>query len=429
MIWESKLELVELAKQHEGINAEAGGKCGWFATADNFINFLRSPEGKRMAKKYSEDLINHIYELAKDYADNSRFKWNTCPIVISGKTQTLHIRRRYSWILDDINKNKDKFGLKHKLELHDGFGTRASNGEEYEIQLKEQIIKLVNLAEQNKGLKHYNDLINQSKEFDQCIKDMFNAGAFKGIFNVLEKNSDLNLNKIIITTGKKDTQRNKRGQIIDKNTYEINTTDLKEVLDESGNIIADLTIEPGYGEDPVYISVKMKASQLTGINVYALANEAVYKYSCGDDTISLNDDLFKPYKKFINNFGISFEDLMLKYRELESTGKCDTNIKLIPTYNKKALGIMVQKMIGGNYWYAKPSYAMFVGNKDVGFKFEVEKAYLAKNPSKSLIIDGNINGISCEFVLRTDGRDIFNKSPYRLFVKTDVKSLINKMVE
>ena len=62
-ITESRIELVELAKQREGLNKEAGGKCGWFATADSFINFLHSPAGKKMAKKYSEDLIRYIYIL------------------------------------------------------------------------------------------------------------------------------------------------------------------------------------------------------------------------------------------------------------------------------------------------------------------------------------------------------------------------------
>ena len=388
-------------------------------------------EGKKMAKKYSEELIRYIYDLAADYADNGSFRWDTCPIVISGKTQTLHIRRRYEGILDDVNKQKNKFGLKNKLKLANGFGTRASNGEDYEIQLKEQIIRLVNLIKQNEDVKNYVKLIDQpdefGQEFDQCIKDMFKAGAFKGIFKALKKNPDLDLSKIIATTGKKDTQRNKRGQIINKTTYQINTNDLKEVLEESGDIIADLTITPGYGEKPVYISVKMKESQLTGINIYALANEAVYKYSCGDDTLSLDDAVFKPYKKFINNFGISFKDLMTKYRELETTGKCDTKIKLIPNYNKAALGIMVQKMIGGNYWYAKPSYALFVGCEDAGFNFEVESAHLSKNHSKALTVVGNVNGVPCRFVFRTDGRDLYNKSPYRLFIETNVKALINKM--
>ena len=426
-ITESRIELVELAKQREGLNKEAGGKCGWFATADSFINFLHSPAGKKMAKKYSEDLIRYIYTETSDKADIDGFKWNTCPIIIDGKNEIMSIRRRYHYILDYILKHKHKFGLKVKLELHDGFGTRADKGESYEGELKSQIINLLNFIEQHKNFKNLSTLIHQSKDFDNCIKDMFDGGAFDNILNVLDKNPNLNLDKVIQLTGKKDTRRNKDNQIINTDNFKINTDDITQVLKESGNIISDLTIDVGDG-NPVFVSVKMKESQLTGISVKVLANEMVYDYITNKQSNKLGKE-FDDIRSFIECFGISFDDLMNKYKELENTGKCDTNLKLLNKYDKRSLGICVQKMIGGNYWYAKPKYAKFVGYNDAGFEFDVEKAYLAQNPSKSLYIKGYINNIPCRFVLRTDGKVLFGNLPYRLFIETDVKELINKLEE
>ena len=424
---ESRIALVELAKQREGLNKEAGGKCGWFATADSFINFLHSPAGKKMAKKYSEDLIRYIYTETSDKADVDGFKWNTCPIIIDGKNEIMSIRRRYHYILDYILKHKQKFGLKVKLELHDGFGTRADKGESYEGELKSQIINLLNFIEQHKNFKNLSTLIRQSKDFDNCIKDMFDGGAFDNILNALDKNPNLNLDKVIKLTGKKDTRRNKDNQIINTDTFKINTDNITQVLKESGDIISDLTIDVGDG-NPVFVSVKMKESQLTGISVKVLANEMVYDYITNKQSNKLGKE-FDDIRSFIECFGISFDDLMNKYKELENTGKCDTNLKLLNKYDKRSLGICVQKMIGGNYWYAKPKYAKFVGYNDAGFEFDVEKAYLAQNPSKSLYIKGYINNIPCRFVLRTDGKVLFGNLPYRLFIETDVKELINKLEE
>lgn len=426
-ILESRIALVELAKQREGLNKEAGGKCGWFATADSFINFLHSPAGKKMAKKYSEDLIRYIYTETSDKADVDGFKWNTCPIIIDGKNEIMSIRRRYHYILDYILKHKQKFGLKVKLELHDGFGTRADKGESYEGELKSQIINLLNFIEQHKNFKNLSTLIRQSKDFDNCIKDMFDGGAFDNILNALDKNPNLNLDKVIKLTGKKDTRRNKDNQIINTDTFKINTDNITQVLKESGDIISDLTIDVGDG-NPVFVSVKMKESQLTGISVKVLANEMVYDYITNKQSNKLGKE-FDDIRSFIECFGISFDDLMNKYKELENTGKCDTNLKLLNKYDKRSLGICVQKMIGGNYWYAKPKYAKFVGYNDAGFEFDVEKAYLAQNPSKSLYIKGYINNIPCRFVLRTDGKVLFGNLPYRLFIETDVKELINKLEE
>ena len=426
-ITESRIELVELAKQREGLNKEAGGKCGWFATADSFIEFLHSPAGSKMAKKYSEDLIRYIYTETANFADQDGFKWNTCPIIIDGKREIMGIRRRYHYVLDYILKHKQKFGLKVKMELHDGFGTRADKGEGYEGELKSQIINLLNFIEQYKNFKNLSTLVRQSKSFDDCIKDMFDGGAFDNILNALEKNPNLNLDRVIQLTGKKDTRRNKNNQIINTSTFEINTDNIKDVLKESGSIISDITIDAGVG-DPTFISVKMKESQLTGINVRALDNELVYNYITNKQTNKLGKE-FDNIRSFIECFGVSFDDLMNKYKELEETGKCDTELKLLDNYDKKSLGVCIQKMVGGNYWYAKKDHAVFVGCEDAGFEFSIEKAYLAKNPSKILYIKGTINDISCRFVFRTSGDASFGNLPYRLFIETDVKGLINKLAE
>jgi hypothetical protein len=318
------------------------------------------------------------------------------------------------------------------MDLHDGFGTRADKGEGYESELKDQISSLLNLILQHNGDKDLNNIIKKSDEYHQCIKDMFNGGAFDNILNALKENPNLNLDKAIQLTGKKDTRRNKNNQIINTRTFEINTDNIKDVLKESGSIISDITIDAGDG-DPTFISVKMKESQLTGINVRALDNELVYNYITNKRSNKLGKE-FDNIRSFIECFGVSFDDLMSKYKELEETGACDTDLKLLDDYDKKSLGVCIQKMIGGNYWYAKKDHATFVGYEDAGFEFFIEKAYLAKNPSKILYIKGTINNninnnIPCRFVLRTSGDASFGNLPYRLFIETDVKELINKLAK
>lgn len=430
-ILESDVSKVEFAKQHEGLNIEAGGKCGWFSTAKNMLAFMKTPGGSKLRKKYSEDLIKDIYKLATKETGVEVFDWKNCPITIVGKDSIVHIKRRYPEILDYVLSNRQKYNLKVTMELHDGFGTRAEKGLGYEVKLKQQIIGFLNAVAAMDDLdkRDLKDIINDS-DYDDCVKQMYLGGAFNELIQLLKADGEnINLDDIIQLTGGGDTQRNKNNEIINRVTFEFNSDWDDNMMINSGKIIADISIVHN-NISPIYISVKLNESQLTGINIRVVCNKTVYNYTTNPNSTpeDLKSPEFDNIRNFIEAFGVSFEDLMGKYKKIEmGDDNYDCNLKLNSNYDPTVLGNVVQKMIGGNYWYAKPKGALYVKPNHANFEFKISSAQLSKYPSKAITIIVSVNNVACKFVLRTDGKDIFNKSPYRLFVVTNVNELIKNI--
>ena len=101
--------------------------------------------------------------------------------------------------------------------------------------------------------------------------------------------------------------------------------------------------------------------------------------------------------------------------------KNNGSVRIDANYNPKLLGCLIQKLVGGNYWYTKPEYSIFVNDKNAKLSFNVDKAHVTDS-GKGVNIEGTINGLPCKIIFRTSGSGIW---PYRIFPMINVPKLIN----
>lgn len=315
-----------------------------------------------------------------------------------------------------------------KVEWGDGsmFNNRSIKGLGYEDTIIEELILFIitiHGAHKEKRLTEA-DLNNiVENRMLHHLFPLYLGGALDKVLDMYIKDNSMDLHTVITKTGDKGTQRNRKGQLFDKD-FNITDSDMKDVLEESGSIIADVTIKT---KPEVYISVKMKSSQLSGVNYqYALEkNEDMWNgINAGKSFDDVKDE---PDMKALINFcdvcGIDVEDIYNKYTCIANHEKFDKNIKLGKRYDGKKLGILFQKLVGGNYWYTKPEHVLFVPAENNNWEFTVSKATIAET-GKRISIQGTIEGVAVELEFRTDGHGAW---PYRLFPRTHVPDLISKL--
>lgn len=306
------------------------------------------------------------------------------------------------------------------------FNNRSIKGLGYENTVIEELILFITIiagAHKERKLSETDLKTIVDNKTLYHLFPLYLNGALDGVLDMFIKDPRMDLTTVITKTGNADTKRNRKGQLFDKD-FNITSSDMKDVLDESGSIIADITIN---SKPEVYISVKMKSSQLSGVNYqYALEkNEDMWNgIKAGK---SFNDVKDEPDMKALINFcnvcGIDTEDVYNKYTCIFNHEKIDKNIKLGKRYDGKKLGILFQKLIGGNYWYIKPEHVLFVHAENNNWKFNISNATIAET-GKRISIQGDIEGVAVELEFRTDGHGVW---PYRLFPRTHVADLINKL--
>ena len=322
---------------------------------------------------------------------------------------------------------KDGFSLGGiRFEWGDGsmFNNRAGKGLEYEDTVIRNMIYFIQVIAPYHKERKLSEADLKTIVEDQSLHNFFplyTGGALNKVLDMYEDGVDLST--VITKTGSKGTQRNSKGQLFDR-YFNITSSDIEDVLEESGNIIADVTIK----SDPdVYISVKLKSAQLSGVYYqYALEkNEDMWngiKAGKSFDDVKDEPDM-KALINFCNVVGIDAEDVYEKYTCLVNNKKIDKDIKLSRRYDGRKLGILFQKLVGGNYWYVKPEKALFVPAKYDHWEFNVSNATIAPT-GKRISIQGTIEGVPVELEFRTDGHGAW---PYRLFPRTDVQKIINKL--
>ena len=337
----------------------------------------------------------------------------------------------------DIKKGQDSHGdclFVNNVKIQFGNGSlgkvRAEKGLQYEDQIVSELVTFV----QNVAGAHSEGRVSTNALkalFSDNIVihhwfDMYESGALDDLINLYIKDPSIDLSKYIYKTGSQDTHRNSKGQLFDKD-FNITVSDMEDVLNESGKIISDVTIDgPGISK-PVYISVKMKASQLSGVNYnWAMRNNEVFQRAVQSnesyDAVK-NDTQMVAFNNFCKTLGMIPEDVFNRYRELYANGKMKDNgrVGIDANYNPKLLGCLIQKLVGGNYWYTKPEYSIFVNDKNAKLSFNVDKAHVTDS-GKGVNIEGTINGLPCKIIFRTSGSGIW---PYRIFPMINVPKLIN----
>lgn len=310
-------------------------------------------------------------------------------------------------------------------------GVRSSKGLSYEDDVIKQLIKIIELI----AGKHIDKKLSQ-EEFNETVSDkvlfpfynMYEQGALDEVLDLYIKSKDnpIDLTNIIVKTGGGNTKRNSNGEIFDSE-FNITSSDIEQVLKDSGNIISDITIQTN---NPVYISVKMKSSQLSGVMYRkAIATNETFKNGVMTneswDSIK-SEPAMIPYINVCTTLGIIPEEVFNIYKDIFSNNSKDTSLSLNKKYDTKKLGCIFQKLLGGNYWYVKPGICEFVDYKNANFKFNIKEARITST-GKGITVTGDINGLSCEINFRTDGDRAIGPYPYRLFPKVSVIDLIKKV--
>lgn len=407
-IMEGAICNVQKAKEEEGLHLDLHGRVGWFKTADSCINKLTDTQkkhyfGTRMSIAEIDEMINKIYSLAGD----KEFEWIDAPLAFS--KVDVSIRRKYPEILDEITILYPKM---KKIKLHNGFGN-SSSGLDFEDQVRNTIVGFINsvvqiynatekISKDNvieqviKDMEEESILQNKSRKNIQYVFDLFKAGVLDSLISKVKKDPEIDLLDYVKLSGRKDTQRNKNGQIFD-DQFIIGEWN-NDFVKESGKIIADITI---ISDKEHYISVKMKNSQHSSINFNAL--EAYLK---------TGKEIYKEaVQNFCDVFGIDFENLI---KSIQDGEQLHFNRK---GYQKDKLQLLIKKIIGGNYWYLKPSGCVYVD----GIDGDLELTSVA-NTQRTINFIGKYNNQPIKIVFRTSNPgDI---APKRLFIIFDLNAII-----
>lgn len=283
------------------------------------------------------------------------------------------------------------------------FGSRSSKGLGAECEIQRKII----------------DLIKNQK--DSCfytgeLKSILDSGALDSAIEKYNKTPDIDFNKLVKLSGKRDTKRNKHGQIVYVDTFEINTTNTQNVINDSGEKIADIIVD-----DKTNISCKLKIAQLTGLNIRSIFDSnktfiKAIKQNTEYNNIEDEKDMI-PFINFCSSFGLNPEEVFNMYKN-----KTFGYLK-IESYDGKILGCLIQKLIGGNYWYIDAANnCFFVPDTPLNLNVHIKEANIS-NSGQTIAFKCSINDkVDGKIQFRTDGRGTY---PYRLFPHFNVKDLIS----
>lgn len=398
------------------------------------------PGSAEECKIYFKEKLIKGTNVPKEFIELMFFIWNeqfdSAPSKIPFRCDGKHakISRIYMAFIDDIKdvckRTNSKFESKPfaqikindvKFEWGEGSikGYRAEKGLSYEDDVVNELISIVEcVAGSPKKLNE--------KEFKEAVNNptlaewwpFYKEGALDEVISMYP----CDLSKIIIKTGAGNTARNSNNELFDDD-FNVTNSDIKQVLNESGRIIADVTIDTKH---PVYISVKMKASQLSGVSYKNAISKnemfktAVLEHASWDDIKNSKEMI--PFINFFNVLGLLPENVFDKYKSIYSGKSADMELKINNNYNPNLLGCLFQKLLGGNYWYVKPGLHIRVDDKDAKLKFNVKSARLSES-GKSITIVGDVNGLKSQLIFRTDSEK-YGPWPYRLFPKISVPELI-----
>ena len=306
------------------------------------------------------------------------------------------------------------------------FKNRAAAGldqEQVDVdQIKALILHHLGYEETGEGEKG-EDNVDIFARFDQFAS----SKQFKTLIAGLAKEEmvdDRLLDKIVVKTGAGDTRRNKSGELWGPN-FEVNS-DLDAESDRPANkVIADITIDPqGKYCDPIYISCKLKASQLSGCTINFLRSDKLKELLKTQPYVEGTD---KTFDNFFAFFGMDRERVwnhlgsILRGEKTETiTGDCDE-------VDNKKVAVLMAKLLGGNYWYLKPTGMGWIGSEKTTAKNLTSlnlTHWVASDTGRTISIHGDFSGEKVKFVFRTDGKD---EVPYRLFPIVDVMKLLQEI--
>lgn len=273
-----------------------------------------------------------------------------------------------------------------------------------------------------------------------------------------EKATIDNIDKYVFVSGSGKTSRNNDNQIINKDTLEININkklskseenDIENVLTQSGKIIADVTITADdnfdksdfkhINKEDIFISCKDGASQFSGISMQMPFYGTSKKTSPKSDLLDsfADGESYAEYNKKDTDNVKSFNNLckllcidpneVYDYYAQPKSDRKKKNIKTVGSVDGNLVSVLIQLLIGGNYWYVNSDSDPIYIDDDIDtnrFKFEPDNnAHLEPT---LIAVSGNLNGRHAEIKFR-DSAGTTAGYPFRLFIVPREKHLINRL--
>lgn len=385
------------------------------------IPFRFNPRGKVKVCDVYQAYFPEWSKVLDEYKDRSWFesdRGDYVEIVSKGGTKL-----RLTWGNGSIGKN---------MTGNEPKGTRSMKHEaSVGGDIKEILTKLAPFHNQDGKFNparisrsEYESLSNRRPI--HILWNLYDNGVFDyALREMVEHNA--NPDEFVIATGSSNTHRNDKCEIWD-NEFNIDPKNIEKVLHESGFIIADHQVKTGPGKDDVAnISVKMQTGQLSGPTFPegmdknkgfwdALKNGVQYE--------DIKDEKYMiPFNNLCDTLCISAKSLYDAYLIDDGKGR---PLEVLPGREGGRLGMIFQKLVGGNYWYVKPNCCIFVTDKDVRLKFKVESASISDG-NRSIYIKGRISNIPAEVCLRTSNRR--SKYPDRIFPIINIQQLVSILSE
>lgn len=292
--------------------------------------------------------------------------------------------------------------------------------------------------------------------------------TFKKIAQLLKNDSSLSIEDFIFVSGKGATARNANNQIINIDTFEVNLdkktnidsraeNKVEDVLEQSGKIIADITITPDgknfnksdietINPDDIYISCKDGYSQFSSISMQApfygsskktnVNSDITDSYKTGDtyeEYIKKNSPNVEAFKNLCKFMAIDPKEVYDYFSLPENKRYKELKLKTIPGVNGNIIGTLIHLIIGGNYWYANSKHEpVFIGCDIDDSEFLFEPDDICRLNPKQIVLTGHFvnakipeNDARVEIKFRSS--DSSYTYPYRLFVVPKDKDLINRL--
>lgn len=302
--------------------------------------------------------------------------------------------------------------------------------------------------------------------YDKLIKR--HPKTFEKISNALKADKKSTIADFIFVSGKGSTSRNKFNQIINVDTFEVNIdkkfdvdakteNNVNNVLQQSGKIIADITITPDgkkfdksdvfhINPDDIYISCKDGFAQFSAISMQTPFYGASPKNNPNTDLIDSynNGETYQQYAKknttnvkAFNNLCdfmcINPEEVYNYFSHPEDEREKEILLNTSAESDGNIIGTLIHLLIGGNYWYANSdSDPVFINDDIDSDEFLFKPNSKCRLNPKQIVLTGDFvnskipsNETRVEIKFRSS--DSSATYPFRLFVVPKDKKLINRL--
>lgn len=310
-----------------------------------------------------------------------------------------------------------------------------------------------------------NEISNDNNRYDITMS-LWNKISNKPVIKKLQK-KNLNLDEIkkyVFVSGKGKTARNAIGQILNNDTFEVNVSkktpvenedEIENVLTQSGKIIADVTITldgdkfnksdiKHVNSEDIYISCKDGDAQLSGISMQQpfygnspKTQNKSYIIDCYknkksyDEFISEKDEICViAFHNLCNLMGVDEKEIYDYFAQpKKERKKVQIKISKEPDKNDELFAVLIQLLVGGNYWYVNTSgEAVFIDDNINENKFTFIPSGFGHLDPVQIVVSGKMKTkdgeTKCELKFRNSASGDY---PFRLMVVPTDKHVISKL--